>query len=61
VRKIAIDHSSYNMKPMKVGAPGQYVRVTRHVGRRKERDVSKRRFWLRILKTRWILKERKKT
>jgi hypothetical protein len=29
VRKIEIDHSTYNMTPLKVGAPGRYIRVTR--------------------------------
>jgi len=36
VRKIAIDHSTYNMTPLKVGIPRSYTSVTRQDIIRKE-------------------------
>jgi hypothetical protein len=36
VRNKAIDHSTHNMTPSKVGTPKRYVRVTRRVRRRKK-------------------------
>jgi hypothetical protein len=44
VRKIAIDHSTYNMTPPKVGTPGKDIRVTQQVERRKERMTEPENF-----------------